>query len=435
MRRLKRCGIPPEPVARCERKSINTVGDVLSRPMFDLIESVGLTLSQACLLMDRAAAAATPQHCTAAILLQGGHVKTAAPTPSTASTQGHACVVDNTTVAHASHQRFISTSVSTLDAALRGGVLAGTVTEIGGPPGAGKTQFCTMMAVQGALPQRAGGLGGTVVFIDTEGAFTAERFVEMARGRCHTNAQDLVEVVNRVKVIHEPTCASLLARLQSLEELIIKWRVRVVIVDSIASLVRKEYDAQSSRERSELLATEAALLKRIADKFGIVVLVSNQVTTLFSDRDEYHASAWTTSSHVHSKDTSDTYEPSTTAGPADVEEDDNDGVMHDVDSGVGHGSFVTTALGNTWSHAVNTRLVLEFIEGTANRLVRIIKSPLVPKASCEVSITSGGLIAAEGSEVTLADSHVTTDPRIAVRHPPAQGTSKLDLHNNIVSFQ
>ena len=194
-------------------------------------------------------------------------------------------------MAHASHQRFISTSVSTLDAALRGGLLAGTVTEIGGPPGAGKTQFCTMcsvcvcvyildcvfvcvcvqklymsgvcvptlctctcvpgavfqlmcagtmMAVQGALPQRAGGLGGTVVFIDTEGAFTAERFVEMARDRCHTNAQDLVEVVNRVKVIHEPTCASLLARLQSLEELIIKWRVRVVIVDSIASLVRKE---------------------------------------------------------------------------------------------------------------------------------------------------------------------------------------------------
>lgn len=70
---------------------------------------------------------------------------------------------------------FLSTTLSALDEALHGGVACGSLTEITGPPGCGKTQFCIMMSILATLPTNMGGLEGAVVYIDTESAFSAER--------------------------------------------------------------------------------------------------------------------------------------------------------------------------------------------------------------------------------------------------------------------
>ena len=72
-------------------------------------------------------------------------------------------------------RRYLPTSLAPLDTSLRGGLLKGTITEVVGPSGCGKTQFCTMMAVQAALPVGCGGMDKPVLYIDTEGAFSAER--------------------------------------------------------------------------------------------------------------------------------------------------------------------------------------------------------------------------------------------------------------------
>ena len=48
--------------------------------------------------------------------------------------------------------------------------------QIAGPPGCGKTQFCMTLSVLATLPLAAGGCGGNVLYIDTEGAFSAKRF-------------------------------------------------------------------------------------------------------------------------------------------------------------------------------------------------------------------------------------------------------------------
>lgn len=45
-----------------------------------------------------------------------------------------------------------------------------------GPAGSGKTQFCTMLAMLTALPKDLGGLGAGAIYIDTEGAFSSERY-------------------------------------------------------------------------------------------------------------------------------------------------------------------------------------------------------------------------------------------------------------------
>ena len=53
-------------------------------------------------------------------------------------------------------------------------------------------------------------------------------------------------------------------RLQRLEEEVISKRIKLVILDSVASLVRKEFDSRLFRnlnERTALLSKEAAILK------------------------------------------------------------------------------------------------------------------------------------------------------------------------------
>ena len=53
-------------------------------------------------------------------------------------------------------------------------------------------------------------------------------------------------------------------RLKSLEEDIISNKVKLVVLDSVASLVRKEFDGRLSanlKERTSLLSKEAAVLK------------------------------------------------------------------------------------------------------------------------------------------------------------------------------
>lgn len=71
------------------------------------------------------------------------------------STNALACLRER-----ASKQRFLSTGMLALDQALHGGLLLGTLTDICGAPGVGKTAFCIGCVVQAA--QSAG-----VVYIDT----------------------------------------------------------------------------------------------------------------------------------------------------------------------------------------------------------------------------------------------------------------------------
>jgi RecA/RadA recombinase len=64
-----------------------------------------------------------------------------------------------------------------------GGVPTGSISELVGPAGAGKTQMCLTLAVAAAAPVAAGGLGGGVVFIDTEQKFSGVRLAEIARAK------------------------------------------------------------------------------------------------------------------------------------------------------------------------------------------------------------------------------------------------------------
>lgn len=157
----------------------------------------------------------------------------------------------------------LPTSLSELDSALRGGLPAGMITEISGPPGCGKTQFCITVS---AVTSFSSSENRHVVYIDTEGAFSADRLVEIAKYRfpIASSSDNLLALASRVHVYTEMTFNSLLDRLRQLEEVVVEKNIKLVIVDSIASLVRKEFDASSRRgvvDRAASLSCQAARLK------------------------------------------------------------------------------------------------------------------------------------------------------------------------------
>ncbi|KAL0460652.1 UNVERIFIED_CONTAM: DNA repair protein, partial [Sesamum latifolium] len=69
----------------------------------------------------------------------------------------------------------LPTRLKGLDAALFGGIPFGVVTELVGPAGIGKTQFCLKLALLASLPTSYGGLGGRVIYVDVESKFSSKR--------------------------------------------------------------------------------------------------------------------------------------------------------------------------------------------------------------------------------------------------------------------
>ncbi|XP_038621365.1 DNA repair protein RAD51 homolog 2 [Tachyglossus aculeatus] len=248
-KKLRRTGLSQELCDQLNRHQIVTCQDFLSLSPMELMKMTGKSYPKVRELLHVVSRACAPKMQTAYGMKME---RTSDPSPA-----------------------FLPTTLSSLDEALRGGLACGSLTEVTGPAGCGKTQFCMMMSVLATLPTHLGGLEGTVVYIDTESAFSAERLVEIAESRFprYFNTEEkLLSMSSKIHLFRELTCDEVLKRIESLEEEIISKRVKLVIIDSIASVVRKEFDTQlrgNLRERSNFLAREASLLKYLAEEFSI----------------------------------------------------------------------------------------------------------------------------------------------------------------------
>ena len=67
-----------------------------------------------------------------------------------------------------------------LDELLGGGIETQAITEFAGEYGTGKTQICLTLSVLAQQTPEEGGLGGRVLYIDTEGTFVPERVYQIA---------------------------------------------------------------------------------------------------------------------------------------------------------------------------------------------------------------------------------------------------------------
>jgi RecA/RadA recombinase len=70
----------------------------------------------------------------------------------------------------------LPTGCKSLDNLLDGGIEAGVITQVYGPPGSGKTQLCHTLCVM--LPPNY-----NAIYIDTEGSFRPERIKEIAEAK------------------------------------------------------------------------------------------------------------------------------------------------------------------------------------------------------------------------------------------------------------
>lgn len=194
----------------------------------------------------------------------------------------------------------------------------------------------------------------SVFYIDTEKTFSSARLSEMLREN-HPEWPDekIIEIISRVTVFQPTTSPQLVDTLKNIQDQLIEQNVKMLIIDSLASIIRVEYDKESVASRQALLSQVVSLLKYYAHELQLAVVVVNQVTS-------------------------------------------------NVNSG-----FATAALGLAWFHWVNTRLVLDFPNISLGELDSIVggirqltvaKSPVSPVVTVYYHITGQGISLLKKSE-------------------------------------
>eukprot|EP00873_Tetraselmis_striata_P003404 jgi/Tetstr1/423668/TSEL_014302.t1 len=234
----------------------------------------------------------------------------------------------------------ISTGSKELDAILEGGFETGSITELYGEFRSGKTQMCHTLCVTCQLPLDMGGGEGKALYIDTEGTFRPQRLIEIAE-RFGLNTQDVLDNVAYARAHNTDHQSQLLLAAASM---MAEARFALVVVDSATALYRTEFNG-----RGELSARQIHLgrflrsLQRLADEFGVAVVISNQVVAANLDGGSMFA------------------------GPS-----------------------VKPIGGNIMAHASTTRLFIKKGRGE-NRTAKIICSPSLPERDATFAIGQEGI--------------------------------------------
>jgi DNA-repair protein XRCC3 len=177
-----------------------------------------------------------------------------------------------------------------LNSTVGGGIFTNYITEISGEAGAGKTQFCLVLALQCHLDRSLGGLGGSAIYLSCgEGQFPDRRLDQLSEEFAAKYSQvpcirpvtqrDFLNNVHVLTLHHTGQAQEALSR--SIPDLCLQQGVRLLIVDSLAGMARTEFDSSQRDDmkmRTAVLFSLAGKLKWLADTFGLAVVVVNQVT-------------------------------------------------------------------------------------------------------------------------------------------------------------
>ncbi|GAX09352.1 RAD51-like protein 1 [Fistulifera solaris] len=244
------------------------------------------------------------------------------------------------------HTRVLSTGLLPLDTSLVGGIRVGTLTELVGSAGSGKTQLAMQMIVQAAAKLQG------AIFIDTERKLSLPRLQEIALEKYTAGAalllhddsttqtaeqqfttDDYVDpklVLQNLSVYSPASMDELTNILSSMEEEILlrnedaektphqTFPVRLVVLDSIAAPARRDFAPGSGPQRAAAVMYCSQKLKQIADHLHLAVLIINQV-----------GGSW-----------------------------NSDDKQSDV--------ATRAALGTTWHHCVTTRIQLETVSNVSS---------------------------------------------------------------------
>ncbi|KAM4060019.1 rad51 domain-containing protein [Hirsutella rhossiliensis] len=182
---------------------------------------------------------------------------------------------------------FISTLDHGLDAALGGGVPVGCITEFAGESGAGKTQLLLSLCLAVQLPPPRGPRK-QAVYISTESGLATQRLKQMMASNPVLAAVDDPPSLDNIFITLTPDLESQEHILEyQVPVLLSRHRIGLLVIDSVAANYRAEFERRGSHgsnmaARSAELVRLGSLLRDLARRHGIAVVVANQVADRFS---------------------------------------------------------------------------------------------------------------------------------------------------------
>jgi len=234
----------------------------------------------------------------------------------------------------------ITTGSKQLDALLGGGIETGSITEMFGEFRTGKTQLCHQLCVTCQLSLEQSGGEGKALYIDTEGTFRPKRLISVAE-KYGLNPTDVLDNVAYARAYNSDHQSALLIQASAM---MAESRYALLVVDSATSLYRTDYSGRGELSARQMhLARFLRSLMRIADEFGVAVVITNQV----------------------------------------VAKVDGGASMFNADPKQPIG-------GNIMAHASTTRLSLRKGRGNT-RICKIYDSPCLPEADAMFSINEDGI--------------------------------------------
>ncbi|MGC8586722.1 MAG: DNA repair and recombination protein RadA [Candidatus Micrarchaeia archaeon] len=230
----------------------------------------------------------------------------------------------------------ISTGAKSLDELLGGGVESNGITEVYGKFASGKTQLGFQLSVNVQKPLGSGGLGGGVLFVDTESTFRPERIEAIAKAQ----SMNSKEVLDNIFVVKATTTEQQILTIERADKLVKEKNIKLIVIDSLIALFRAEFIGRGALgERQQKLNMHIHKLLNLAEKNNLAVYVTNQVM-------------------------------------------DNPAILF--------GDPTTPVGGNIIAHAATTRLYIR--KGKEDkRIVRLVDSPNMPEGECVIKITPEGI--------------------------------------------
>ncbi|ELZ17207.1 DNA repair and recombination protein RadB [Haloterrigena sp. SYSU A558-1] len=166
----------------------------------------------------------------------------------------------------------IPTGCGPVDELLGGGFERGTVTQVYGPPAAGKTNLALSAAVETAVA------GGTAVYVDTEGV-SVDRFQQLLSAR--VDDEDVEAVASRIVIEDAVDFEEQSEAVRDTEEF--AERADLIVLDSATGFYRLERTGESDGgEALRSVARQVTHLLSLARKHDLAVVLTNQV---FADPD------------------------------------------------------------------------------------------------------------------------------------------------------
>lgn len=228
----------------------------------------------------------------------------------------------NGTSGSAYHLYKLPTYLGLIDKQLCGGIVYPGVTEICGESGSGKTQLALHLCLSAQVGNNSNHAPPGALYICTEDPFPTKRLHQMAehftKKHFHGSGKTSSHLTDRIYIEHCVDLEDLWSLLDGrIHALLLKVKLKIIVIDSIAALFRTEYDLSEMQERAKMLAKFGRLLLDMSSKYKLCVICINQVSDMFAEK-RYTS----------------------------------------TDVCVDGSRSVIPALGLTWSHWVNTRLKL-----------------------------------------------------------------------------